>query len=90
LRPIPLDSSLLHYHFHPYHFSAKISDPARSLPSSPVLMAHTRSQEHESRLNTLEVGFLKTQQEVQQLSATIASQDASINASINASVNVAM
>ena len=53
-------------------------------------MAHTRSQEHESRLNTLEAGFLKTQQEVQQLSATIASRDASINSSINASINVAM
>jgi hypothetical protein len=53
-------------------------------------MAHTRSQEHESHLNTLEAGFLKTQQEVQQLSATIASRDAAINASINASVNVAM
>jgi 1-aminocyclopropane-1-carboxylate deaminase/D-cysteine desulfhydrase-like pyridoxal-dependent ACC family enzyme len=53
-------------------------------------MAHTRSQELDSRFNTLEYGFLKTQQEVQQLSATIASRDASINASINASVNVAM
>jgi hypothetical protein len=44
-------------------------------------MAHTRSQELDSRFNTLESGFLKTQQEVQQLSATIASRDASINAS---------
>jgi type IV secretory pathway TrbL component len=51
-------------------------------------MAHTRSQELESRFNTLESGFLKTQKEVQQLSATLASRDASINASINASVNV--
>jgi hypothetical protein len=38
-------------------------------------MAHTRSQELESRFNTLQSGFLKTQQEVQQLSATIASHD---------------
>jgi hypothetical protein len=53
-------------------------------------MAHTRSQELDSHFNTLESGFLKTQQEVQQLSATIASRDASINASINASVNVAV
>jgi hypothetical protein len=53
-------------------------------------MAHTHSQEHESRLNTLENGFLKTQQEVQQLNATLASRDASINASIDASVKVAM
>jgi hypothetical protein len=45
-------------------------------------MAHTHSQELDSRFNTLEYGFLKTQQEVQQLSATIASHDASINACI--------
>jgi hypothetical protein len=83
LRPIPLDSSLLPYHIHPYHFSAKISDPTRSLFSSPILMAHTHSQELESRFNTLQSGFLETQQEVQQLSATIASRDASINASVN-------
>jgi hypothetical protein len=87
LRPIPLDSSLLPYHIHPYHFSAKISDPARSLFSSPILMAHTRSQELESRFNTLQSSFLETQQEVQQLSATIASHDTSINTTINASVN---
>jgi hypothetical protein len=83
LRPIPLDSSLLPYQIHPYHFSAKISDPTHSLFSSPILMAHTHSQELESRFNTLQSGFLKTQQEVQQLSATIASRDASINASVN-------
>jgi hypothetical protein len=83
LRPIPLDSSLLPYHFHPYHFSTKNSDPACSLFSPPIIMAHTHSQELESRFNTLQSGFLETQQEVQQLSATIASRDASINASIN-------
>jgi hypothetical protein len=64
LRPIPLDSSLLPYHFHPYHFSAKISDPARSLFSAPIIMAHTRNQELESRFNTLQSGLLETQQEV--------------------------
>jgi hypothetical protein len=42
-------------------------------------MAHTCSQELESRFKTLQSGFLETQQEVQQLSATIASRDASIN-----------
>jgi hypothetical protein len=73
LRPIPLDSSLLPYHFHPYHFSAKISDPARSLFSSPIIMAHTHNQELESCFNTLQSGLLETQQEVQKLSATIAS-----------------
>jgi hypothetical protein len=41
-------------------------------------MAHTGSQELDSRINTLEYGFLKTQQEVKQLSATIASRDASV------------
>jgi hypothetical protein len=53
-------------------------------------MAHTHGQELDSRINTLETGFLKTQQEVQQLSATLASHDASINASITAFVNVAV
>jgi hypothetical protein len=87
LRPIPLDSSLLPYHNHPYHFFAKIYDPAHSLFISPILMAHTRSQELESRFNTLHSSFLETQQEVQQLSAIIASRDTSINTTINASVN---
>jgi hypothetical protein len=90
LRPIPLDSSLLPYHIHPYHFSEKISNPARSLFSSPILMAHTLNQELESRFNTLQCGFLETQQEVQQLSAPIASHDASINTTINASVNASV
>jgi hypothetical protein len=83
LRPIPLDSSLFPYHIHPYHFSAKIYDPARSLFSAPIFMAHTHSQELESCFNTLQAGLIETQQEVQQLSATIASPDASINASVN-------
>jgi len=49
-------------------------------------MGHTRSQELDSRINTLESSFLKTQQEVQLLISTLAS----INASINASVHVAV
>jgi uncharacterized coiled-coil protein SlyX len=53
-------------------------------------MAHTRSQDHESRLNTLETRLLKTQQEVKQLNATIASRDASITASIDTFVKVSM
>jgi hypothetical protein len=53
-------------------------------------MAHTRSQELESRFNTLQSGLLKTQQEVQQLSATIASRDASINGSVNVAVQSTM
>jgi len=53
-------------------------------------MGHTRSQELESHFNTLQFGFLETQQEVQQLSATIASRDASINASVNVAVQSAM
>jgi hypothetical protein len=90
LRPIPLDSSLLPYHIHPYHFFAKIFDPTHSLSSSPIIMAHTRSQELESRFNTLQAGLLETQQEVQQLSATIAYRDASINSSVNVVVQSAM
>jgi hypothetical protein len=90
LRPIPLDSSLLPYHFHPYHFFAKISYPACSLFSSPIIMAHNRNQELESHINTLQSGLLETQQEVQQLSATIASRDASMNASVNVVVQSTM
>jgi hypothetical protein len=90
LRPISLDSSLLPYHIHPYHFSTKISDPACSLFNSPILMAHTHSQELESCFNTFQSSFLKTQQEVQQLSDTIASRDTSINTTINASVQSSM
>jgi hypothetical protein len=90
LRPIPLDSSLLPYHIPPYNFFAKISDPAHSLFSSPILMAHTRSQELESHFNTLQSSFLETQQEVQQLSATIASHDAFMNASVNVAMQSTM
>jgi hypothetical protein len=50
-------------------------------------MAHARSQELKSRFNCLQYSFLETQQEVKQLSATIASRDTSINTTINASVN---
>jgi hypothetical protein len=53
-------------------------------------MAHTRNQELESRFNTLQHGLLETQQEVQQLSATIASRDASMNASVQIVVQSAM
>jgi hypothetical protein len=53
-------------------------------------MAHTRNQELESRFNTLQHGLLETQQEVQQLSATIASRDASMNASVQIAVQSAM
>jgi hypothetical protein len=53
-------------------------------------MAHTRSQELESLFNTLQSSFLETQQEVQQLSATIASHDTSINTTIDAFVQSAM
>jgi hypothetical protein len=53
-------------------------------------MAHTHNQELESRFNTLQSGLLETQQEVQQLSATIASRDASMNASVNVIMQSAM
>jgi hypothetical protein len=71
-------------------FFYKIYDPARSLFSSPIIMAHTHNQELESRFNTLQSGLLETQQEVQQLSATISSCDASMNASVNVVVQFAM
>jgi hypothetical protein len=64
----------------------KNSNLARSLFSSPIIMAHTRNQELESHFNTLQSGLLETQQEVKQLSATIASRDAYMNASVNVAV----
>jgi hypothetical protein len=69
--PIPLDSSLLLYHIHPYHFFGKTCLPRPPLFSSPILMAHTRSQDLESRFNTLQSGLIETQQEVKQLSANV-------------------
>jgi hypothetical protein len=67
--PIPLDSSLFPYHIHPYHFFGKNFLPHPPLFSSPILMAHTRSQDLEAHFNTLQSGLIETQQEVKQLSA---------------------
>jgi hypothetical protein len=53
-------------------------------------MAHTRSQDLENRFNTLQFGFLETQKEVKQLSATIASIDSSINITINTTMQSLM
>ena len=49
-------------------------------------MAHTCSQELESHFNTLQFGFLETQKEVKQLSATAASIDSSINTTMQSSM----
>jgi hypothetical protein len=53
-------------------------------------MAHTRSQDLETRLNTLQSGFLETQKEVKQLSAIFASIDSSINTTINKTMQSSM
>jgi hypothetical protein len=50
-------------------------------------MAHTHSQDLEARFNTLQFGFLKTQKEVKQLNAIVASIDSSINATINTTMH---
>jgi len=84
-----LDSSLSPHHIHPYHFSAKFLTIS-PLFSSPILMAHTRSQDLEARFNTLQSGFLETQKEVKQISATIASINSSINATINRTMQSSM
>jgi hypothetical protein len=65
-----LDSSVRPYHIHPYHFLVKFL-PRLPLFSSPILMAHTRSQDLEARFNTLQSGLIETQQEVKQLSANV-------------------
>jgi hypothetical protein len=53
-------------------------------------MAHTHSQDLEACFNTMQSGFLETQKEVKQLSATIASIDLSINATINTTMQSSM
>jgi hypothetical protein len=53
-------------------------------------MAHTHSQDLETRFNTLQSGFLETQKEVKQLSATVASIDSSINTTINTTMQSSM
>jgi hypothetical protein len=53
-------------------------------------MAHTCSQDLEARFNTLQSGFLETQKEVKQLSATVASIDTSINTTINTTMQSSM
>jgi hypothetical protein len=53
-------------------------------------MAHARSQDLETRFNTLQSGFLETQKEVKQLSAIVASIDSSINTTINTTMQSSM
>jgi hypothetical protein len=53
-------------------------------------MAHTRSQDLEARFNTLQSGLLKTQKEVKQLSANVASIDTCINTTINTTIQSSM
>jgi hypothetical protein len=53
-------------------------------------MAHTHSQDLESHFNTMQSGFLETQKEVKQLSATIASIDSFIHATINTTMQSSM
>jgi hypothetical protein len=81
-RPIPLDSSLRPYHIHPYHFFGKFVLPRLPLFSSPILMAHTRSQDLEARFNTLQSGLIETQQEVKQLSANVAAINTTMQSSM--------
>jgi hypothetical protein len=49
-------------------------------------MAHTRSQDMETRFNTLQSGFLETQKEAKELSATVASIDSYINTTMQSSM----
>jgi wobble nucleotide-excising tRNase len=48
-------------------------------------MAHTRSQDLEARLNTLQSNFTETQQEVKQLSANVVALNTNMQSSIAAS-----
>jgi hypothetical protein len=49
-------------------------------------MAHTHSQDLESRFNILQSNFTETQQEVKQLSANVVSINTTIQSSIVASI----
>jgi hypothetical protein len=49
-------------------------------------MAHTRSQDLEARLNTLQSNFIETQQEVKQLSANVAAINTTMQSSITTSI----
>jgi hypothetical protein len=82
-RPIPLDSSLCPYHIHPYHFFSKMFLPHPPLFCSPILMAHTRSQDLEARFNTLQYNLIETQQEVKQLSANVSAINTTMQSSIS-------
>jgi hypothetical protein len=81
LRPIPLDSSLLPYHIHTYHFLEKFLTPP-PLFGSLVLMAHTHSQDLEAHFNTLQSSLTETQQEVKQLSANVAAINTTMQSSM--------
>jgi hypothetical protein len=77
-----LDSSLRPYHIHTYHFFGNFFLPHPPLFSSPILMAHTRSQDLEARFNTLQSGLLETQQEVKQLSANVTTINTTMQSSM--------
>jgi hypothetical protein len=82
LSPIPLDSSLFPYHIHPDHFFGKRFLPRPPLFSSPILMAHTHSQELEAPFNTLQSGLIETQQEVKQLIANVTTINTTMQSSM--------
>ena len=77
-----MDSSLCPYHIHPYHFFKKNNLPYLPLFSSPILMAHTHSQDLEARFNTLQYGLIETQQEVKQLSANVVTINTTMQSSM--------
>ena len=56
--------------------------PCPPLFSSPILMAHTRSQDLEARFNTLQFGLIETQQEVKQLSANVVAINTTMHSSM--------
>jgi hypothetical protein len=50
--------------------------------SSPILMAHTRRQDLEAFLNTLQPGLIETQQEVKQLSTNVVAINTTMQSSM--------
>ena len=63
-------------------FRQNVFLPHLPLFSSPILMAHTRSQDLEAHFNTLQSGLIETQQEVKQLSANVVAINTTMQSSM--------
>jgi hypothetical protein len=56
--------------------------PRLPLFNSPILMAHTRSQDLEAHFNTLQTGLIETQQELKQLNVNVSAINTTMQSSM--------